>query len=158
LSLACLSGGVAGIACRFLVSFQGSLTFCSLQKLTCVLHKAQLAFSRLASLSLGDFASPFGELCSLAFHLSSFAGDAHGLSNCSALSKGRIVRASFGLETLLHGLTGSFSCTQPITKPFIPKATHARISLSRTARSVVADLIRYETSPVSSAGRSRTTS
>jgi hypothetical protein len=52
-------------------------------------------------------------------------------------------------DTLQHGLAGLLGCAQPVAKTLAPETAHALISLSRTARSVTPDLIRYETSLVS---------
>jgi hypothetical protein len=48
------------------------------------------------------------------------------------------------LPTMLSSawLSDAVSCAQPASKTLIAEATHALISLSRTARSVIADLTR----------------
>jgi hypothetical protein len=148
-----------------LLEFQSSLTFCSLHSLTRFSFKLQLTFGSLASLLLCGLASRLlglsdrlSSLCGLTFGQPNLAGGTDGLSSCRALGKSRILCAGLCLETLLHGLAGAVSCAQPVTKTLLAEAAHALISLSRTARWVVAALTRYDTSPVSSAGMSRTTS
>jgi hypothetical protein len=148
-----------------LLDFPSSLTFCSLHSLTRFPFKLQPTFGNLASLLLCGFASPLlgfsdrlSSLCGLTFGQPNLAGGTGGLSSSLALGKSRVICAGLCLETLLHGLAGAVSRAQPVTKALIAEAAHALISLSRTARSVVTDLTRYDTSPVSSAGMSRMTS
>jgi hypothetical protein len=158
LSLPRLSGGVPGVSSRLLLDFPSSLTFCSLHSLTRFPFKLQPTFGNLASLLLCGFSDRLSRLCDLTFGQPNLAGGTGGLSSCLALGTSRVICAGLCLETLLHGLAGAVSRAQPVTKALIAEAAHALISLSRTARSVVTDLTRYDTSPVSSAGMSRMTS
>jgi hypothetical protein len=140
-----------------LLDFQSRLMFGSRHSLTRLPFKLQPTFSNLANPLLG-ISDRLCSLCGLTFGQPNLAGGTGGLSSCLAFGKSRVICAGLCLETLLHGLAGAVSCAQPVTKALIAEATHALISLSRTARSVVTDLTRYDTSPVSSAGMSRMTS
>ena len=115
-------------------------------------------FGRLARLPLCCLAGLLGDLGGLAFGQPRLTGGADSLSCCSALGHSRIVGTRLCSDALQHGLAGVLGRAQPIAKSLVAEAAHALISLSRTARSVAPDLIRYETSPVSSAGMRRVTS
>ena len=77
-----------------------------------------------------------------AFTRPDLAGSTNRLSSRFALGQIWVVHGGLGLEALLHVLMGPVSCAQPVAKPLVAEPTHALISLSRTARSVVDDLTR----------------
>jgi hypothetical protein len=159
--LARLSGGIAGIPGCLLLGFQSNLTLGSLgslDNLVCCLSQALLMFGRLLRLPLCGLAGLLGDLGGLAFGQPGLTGGTDSLSGGSALGHSRIVGTRLCSDAFQHGLSGALRRAQPIAEALISKTTHALISLSRTARSVTPDLIRYETSPVSSAGMRRVTS
>jgi hypothetical protein len=112
----------------------------------------------LARLPLCRLALPLGDLGGLALGLPRVTGGTDSLSRCSAFGNSRIVCTRLCSNALQHDLAGVLGRVQPIAKSLISESTHALTSLSRTARSVAPDLIRYETSPASFAGMSRTAS
>jgi hypothetical protein len=115
-------------------------------------------FGRLARLPLRCLSGLLGDLGGFAFGQPGLTGGLDSLSGGSALGHSRIVGTGLCSDAFQHGLAGALGRAQPIAESLISETTHALISLSRTARSVTLDLIRYETLPVSSAGMRRVTS
>jgi hypothetical protein len=148
-SLARLSSSIPGVSGSLLLQLYSSLTLCSLRNLTSLLLNMQLPFGSLASFLLCSLAGPLqsfslclGSLDRLAFSRPDLAGSTNRLSSRFALGQGWVVCNGRRLKALLHGPEGTVSFAQPVAKPLVAEPTHALISLSRTARSVVDDLTR----------------